>query len=993
MKTNKGLFILFASSLLTLASCGGDSGSGELSKYQKVAKAFKAVTRTLDLKSSSSSRSLMPSRAIDIHGDMSDFESYFATAHTDEKIEDQIDLDSPPLIQFQYLKIIYETIGSNYSFGTKYSHTVTGDVYIDFETGYKDKEQSEDNKYHFAFDFSVCINIDEDDLITSDVGMDITLTHGQNTYKYYKYASLILDYDFTQNSDDNYELALYDYGQDKDLTYLHCDYGYEYDYCLVSNSKLKEWRKFRYEADRKMFKDASHPTLDSYIDEGAVITTSNQRWYKNNVLKTINSNDSESMLVIKELYKSFGLSNTDLDPDGYFAKSSTDTSAIQTIYDKASREYGDGLIYHIIAEEEEDDPSERGWPVDDIIYVTGMDSIAFSERDAVTYDHRREDVDGESNSVIITVHGATADEYQSFENVLVDVHHFSRGEDAGGYHSFVIVSPDNRSFVAVYVSASDNTIIFYHYFGGGGGGQGQYDPITLEGMFTYDLPYNYYSLNNYNEKDMLNDLAGLLDDQNIYKIFSDKFDLTISKNVQIALSEKDIENVGDSKNLKEARDNVMNMYGNYYAEQWNPTNIQNGFINSEYKDLVILRQGEDDGTFFIYFFRCIDDTMQKYLEGSISTGIEIEIWTHYESGFNELTDTLSIEEGESVLPYLDPDAKYYLDGDLTILLTDENCYAYDGMVLHKKDYEDPEYEKISVPGGIDYEDPYTWKNSNPLTSEEEIYNRVMNMVDDSWIRPYLEGNVSTKDESNAYYQISIGPEIAEYLGVGSFVDAANVLYSTYTRKYDYAGWNVGTKGNYFYLTEGKEEDVVFFDMKHLEEGMIEFIHLHLTSPVMAKYEAGEDIGGGGGETPVTTLVVVFVYKDGMIDETFTLDCPVGQSVIPYLGDYYANYAYLDGSFDTPLNEYNSVVDKGMVIYVNFTSSGPEEEHTTIRLIVDGDTEYPNIYEIDAVIGEDVYPYIAPYADEFYYEAEYINELHEGECSVGYDMVIYGRTTK
>ena len=552
MKTNRNLFILFVTSLLTLTGCGGNN-STNLNKYQKVSKAFEAIGRTLDLRSSSGARSLMPKRAIDIHGNMSNFETYFAGADTSEKIEDQIDLNTPPLSQFQYLKIIYETIGSSYSFDTKYSHTVTGDVYIDFETGYKDKDQSEANKYNFAFDFSIYINIDEDDLITADVGMDITLTQGSESYKYYKYALLILDYDFKQ-SDDNYELALYDYGEDKDLAYLHCDYGYEYDYCLVSHNKLTEWRKLRYEADRKMFKDATHPTLDSYINEGAVITADNQRWYKNNVLKTIYSKSPQSLAVAKETYSSFGLNNTDLNPEGFFAKTSTDSSAIQTIYDQASRQYGDGLIYHIIAEEEDDDPSDRGWPVDDIKQITGMDSITFSDRDAVTFEHYRDDKDGESNAVVITVKGANAGEYAQFEYVLTETYGFTRQEDQQGFHIFMLVFIDN-TILSVYVSSSTNTIVFQRYFGGGGS-QGLYEPIELENMITYDLPYNTYYQSYFSvEKEVFEVLSKKFNDNNIGKIFTNKIDVQKSQKVVFAISEKEIEYVGkETKSVKDARD-------------------------------------------------------------------------------------------------------------------------------------------------------------------------------------------------------------------------------------------------------------------------------------------------------------------------------------------------------------------------------------------------------------------------------------------------------
>ncbi len=991
MKINKGLFTLLVTSLFAITGCSVNN-STELSKFQKVTRAFEAIGRTLNLKSSSSeSKSLMPKGAIDIHGDTSNFDTYFAGADTSEKIEEQIDLNTPPFSQFQYLKIIYETIGSGYSFETKYSHTVTGDVYIDFETGYKDKNQSEENKYNFAFDFSIYINIDDNDLITSEVGMDITLTQGQKSYKYYKFALLILDYDFSQKTD-NYELALYDYGEDKELAYLGCDYGYEYDYCLVSNNKLSEWRKLRYEADRKMFKDATHPTLDSYINEGATITLSNQRWYKNNVLKTIYSESSQSLAldVAKEAYRSFSLNNTDLGAEAYFAKASTDSIAIQTIYDQASQQYGDGLIYHIIAEEEDEEAPEKNWPNSEITQITGIDSFVFSNRDDVTYSYRREDKDGESASVVITVSGANAGEYTQFEYELRETHGFNREEDQQGFHIYSLRLIDN-TMLLVYVSPSINTIVFQHYFGGGS--QSQYEPILLDNLYTYELPYNYYAEHFYIfDKEALSDLANLLNDQSISKIFANKINLEVSKKVEIRLSDKDIENVGEAKNLKDARDTVMNMYGSLYAKQWKVSRIQNGFLNNNDKDLVVLRAGEDDGTFFVYFFRCVDDTMSKYFDGSDSFYISIPIYVHsHDEGVYE-EKTISVLVNESVLSYLDDGVDYYLDYDLTILLTEENCKAYEGMELHRKDYEDPTYETISVPGGIDYDLPYSWYNANEMEDEEEIYNRVMNMVGDSGIRSYLEGHISSKNKTNMGYEISIGPEVAEFLGKDGFVDAANELYGQYTKKYE--SWNKGTKGNYFF-TGDKEEDVVFFNKGQLDVGMIEFIHIHLNSKVMASYEKGSEGGesggseGGGGEAPTTTQVTLYFYSNGSFDHTGSFTCPVGDNVRPYLKDMEGDF-YLDAGFRQALPEEYAVTE-GLIIYINIVSS--QEEWTTVTLIVNGDSENPSVYEIKAKVGDDLYGYLVSYADEFFLDAEYRYKITEDYCSVSYDLTVYGKTNQ
>ena len=989
MKTNKGLFTLFATSFLTLTGCGMFNGGGELNNYQKVAKAFTAVVETLNL-SSNNKKSLAPHRAlraIDIHGDMSGFETYFANAETDEKIEDQIDFDTPPLMQFQYLKVIYDTIGGNYSFDTKYSHTITGSVYIDFETGFKDKEKLDENKYDFTFDLSVYVNIDEEDLITADVGMDITLTHEGESYKYYKYALLVLDYDFKQSSD-NYELALYDYGEETDLAYLHCDYGYEYDYCLVTKGKLIEWRKFRYEADHKMVKDARHPTLDSYINEGTQITTSNQRWYKDKVLRTIRSNRGEALEITKALYAGFGMNNTDLNPEGYFAKSSTDSSVIQTIYNQSSKAYGDELIYHIVAKDEEDDHKDgNGWPTQDVEQIAGgLGTITFSNKEGITYQSRRDDVDGESTSVIITVSGATSSDYEEFERRLLTEYNLNHEEDQSGFHVYSMGLIDNTT-VSVLVSPSANTIVFTHYFGGGGT-QNPYEPIELENMITYDLPYNSFYQSYFTvEKEVFDVLSQRFDDKNIDKVLTKKINVEKSQKVVITISEKDLEYISDAKNVKDARDKVMNQYIGYYKDQWTSSNYVNVFVSSDNKDVVFFEAGneEQDNLFTVYFFRCYDDTLELYVKDAIERYIDIEIYVHSREGDGYVYDTIAVQNGQSVLPYLNSDVNYYLDDDLTILVTEENSYAYEGMVLHRRDYDDPVYEKISVPGGIDYELPYTWKLVNEFEDEEEIYNRVTNMVGDPNLRPYLEGNVSSSNKTNQYYQIFIGDDVATYLGKTSFVEAAKYLLAQYNK--EYSSWNIGKKGDYFYTGE-RGEDVVFFAKEHLGEGMIEFIHLHLNTPVMANYESG---GSGGGDTPTTARIPVIIYKDGVYDTTEFISAPVGDDVRNYLIGYEGNF-YLDSSFTKPLDDSNCTVSEGMILFNNIVS-GSQDAYVIVTVIINGSDGNVNVVEVSAKVGDDVLDWVSTYADEFYYDAEYKTKINKGECLVSADLVIYGKTNQ
>ena len=161
-----------------------------------------------------------------------------------EEVTDKpsFEYDEPPMIQFQYLKALYEEMGDNFEFGKKYSNTSTGSIYYDFKNRVSPEEEQYLNTYSFTC--SVSLNIDNDDLINAYVGFDLTFTNNGVSRHEKMYVELILDYDMNETSP-TYELSmnaitdLLDYQNDNEKYFDD-----EYDYVKVDKNSIKEWRKF-----------------------------------------------------------------------------------------------------------------------------------------------------------------------------------------------------------------------------------------------------------------------------------------------------------------------------------------------------------------------------------------------------------------------------------------------------------------------------------------------------------------------------------------------------------------------------------------------------------------------------------------------------------------------------------------------------------------------------------------------------------------------------
>ena len=296
-------------------------------------------------------------------------ESMYTPGDSQGDIIDDLEYDQPPMIQFQCLKYILEKFGSNYSFGTKYYDDISGDVYVDLETGFEDTEHNEANKYKYRIRFSICIDIDKNDLITAQVGFDITLTKGQESINTHWYVEMTLDYNMISVSP-YYELLMLTVNDEDELTYKELAKTYEYDYVKVEKGNIIEWRKFVFEADRTVKLDAAHPTLDSYLEEGIRYSADTVKWYKDHDLRKKTDHDSEASIA--KAFFALGLNSTEIDSTKFVVKSGQQTAIISNFYKTVCQKFGKDVAYKLLCRNEEDRKNDNR-PVRIAAFLDGYD--------------------------------------------------------------------------------------------------------------------------------------------------------------------------------------------------------------------------------------------------------------------------------------------------------------------------------------------------------------------------------------------------------------------------------------------------------------------------------------------------------------------------------------------------------------------------------------------------------------------------------------------
>ena len=983
MNNKKGLFIITGLAMV-LSACGGTPiNPDDLAKFTKVTRALNAVETSLSSLSQTKQLAKLPNYALNDDFNTDELTTIFANADTSENIGDQIDFTSPPLIQFKYLKAIYEKLGTSYSFNTKYGKDITGTIYLDFETGYKDEDRKEENKYNYTLNMSIILNIDENDLITADVGFDALLTQGDKRYKSYRYVTMELDYDFSKN-DNNYKLALYDTTSEKELTYLHTDRNFEYDYAEVSANNLTEWRKFRYEADFDPVKDEAHQTLDAYLDEGKNIETDNARWYKNSTLRRIDRGSAGSLEIAKLLFKDTRLNSTDMNASAYFAKEWTSVGAIEEIYQQTSQIFGDDLIYHLIARNKEDPTPEQdsGWPREQIKQNTGLDIAPFAGED-VRYVANEVTYPNTQYALEITVTNASSNDYLLFEAYLhneIGFEKFDSGSE--DVHAFLL-EPLNMAPVFILVQPKDNKVFVLI----------EQDAPSYE--FHYDIklgyPYNYpnsgYQSNSLvDEKAILQVAERITGIGNLDRYLKDAIDLDNSTSYEFYISQDIANKYEGGKAHNEVAKMYLEQYINeYISKGWTKFKDNKYFIYSGRAIFMFDQTATDEGKVVFYSIYLNSEAAEKLNDSSSIGELQIVKFNiHFNNGFIEERD-LRGYIGDDIRDYIPEEYlswDLYVDEEFLTPLTDDNCLVYKGLFVYAKEKE-PEivttdlfiYEIVN--GEINQIDQLVvevHKNLIDFVNWNDLVGKKGHAYYDSGCLNEAQPHDIIELTTNSLYILR--EKGAQRAKVTFYVSLGNGEYS----QSEVEG-NVGDDvRNYLY---GYNPSYLYFDAAS---------QYPLNNSNCAIYE-GMVIFYNDPSQMDTYLNIPLIVIEG--DNIFSdyLSVKKGEDIRPYLSNYSLGFKiYLNSSWTVELDEYNCFANENMSLYAVLQredeSSEEQEVTVSVTLVIFNTEGGADITTINAKEGEDIRSYLSNYDGyELYYGSGFSTPLDDSNCFVTKEMVI------
>ena len=484
--------ILIFGAFMTLTACeGSDSLKLPGSAWEKVNFAFNGVEQSF---SKGGSKNAAPTGGSKIYGvSMSKDEAldairgiYVDTDRETWNEQEQLDYDQPPMAQFRYMKAVFESIGEDYSFGTKYHDVVSGYIYFDPETGLR-SPKTEEYKYPYSIDFAMAISIDDKDDIYCEVSFLIDITKSSGSIQTKWYVSFVIDYDMTQTTP-NYTMLMLTDNQEGDLSYRHVQ-GYEYDYVDVKDNSIVEWRKFFMECENPIVIDEAHPDFASYENAGLQYNADTCKWYAGNTYRKVKQMNAVKMQTIARAFvDGLGMNTTEINAEEFFNKSSEQSEAISAYYTAISSMKGEELIYDLVCVKEDhelgEDP-ERSWP-SQFLERAGIGSLVprFSSQNSLSYSVRYDNQGGETAEVTIT--GATASDFEAYIRVLAEAGFESQPTEEG-YALSIKDLNDQMLMIAVNKDLNAIFIGLFDKNDNGGGNNGNTKSIDI----IYSMPFTY----------------------------------------------------------------------------------------------------------------------------------------------------------------------------------------------------------------------------------------------------------------------------------------------------------------------------------------------------------------------------------------------------------------------------------------------------------------------------------------------------------------------
>ncbi len=265
------------------------------------------------------------------------FTIYNALAVEEKTSNPEFEYDEPPMIQFQYLKAVFEATGEDFVFGTKYSNTSTGTIYYDFETRTATVDERFLNAYSLTC--SMVLNIDSNDLITAQVGFDLTFTNNGVSRHEKMYVEMILDYDMNETSP-TYELSmnaitdLLDY-EAEDEKY----FDDEYDYVKVEKNSITEWRKFGI---------CSPVSLTGYQNDDFTYKYSVLRAFKDSKKYRLENEFNKDQSLKEAVVDCLDLTNLLSAYNTFFTSNGVENDKLKTAIDRFGNIYGKDIVNSLV---------------------------------------------------------------------------------------------------------------------------------------------------------------------------------------------------------------------------------------------------------------------------------------------------------------------------------------------------------------------------------------------------------------------------------------------------------------------------------------------------------------------------------------------------------------------------------------------------------------------------------------------------------------------
>ena len=298
---NKFILPLLFLSFISLSACTKEKDDSRLptTNYEKVKFAFDGVEKSLKEKE------------VYIYNEPEDNLNWFGphgvptylTQQDDYNLD--FDYNDSTLIQFQYLKALYDEIGKDLIFGTKYEYNINGSIYYDFDKGEEIKEEKYLNQY--SLDLSFEINIDDEDEITSSINFDLKYNNNGIIRNQNRYLEIELSYSMDIISP-CFELSIYDINDllsndDDKEKYINCYYNF-FD---VSHNEIVNWNRYGISSPEEYYKYINYENeYDKCINDNYIYKYSNIDMYSPNIYRKLENKFNKDEDLLKDFYADAG---------------------------------------------------------------------------------------------------------------------------------------------------------------------------------------------------------------------------------------------------------------------------------------------------------------------------------------------------------------------------------------------------------------------------------------------------------------------------------------------------------------------------------------------------------------------------------------------------------------------------------------------------------------------------------------------------------------